>query len=111
MNDDCVMSKEEVLKRAKQLASFDPAELYDEEGKLIPINELDEDVTVNINEMEMETVEVDGQIRQIPVKFKAGRDVKFGLDLMAKYHNLMEGHQKAGAAINTIYVDEKDEQA
>ena len=109
IDNDLILSAEEVLAEASKLASFDPAELFDEDGRLIPIHELDNVVTSNINEVEMETHEVNGEVRQVPVKVKAGRDKKFGMELLAKYHNLLEKHQQAGAM--HIIMDEKDAEA
>lgn len=110
INDDSIMTAEEVLFEASKLAGFDLADCYDEQGRIIPIEEMDERVTTSINEIEVQALEVDGQIVNVPTKIKAGRDKKYGLELLSKYHNLLEAHQKAGAAINTIYIDEKDAQ-
>ena len=116
VDDSLVMSAQELLEEASKLAGFSLKDITDEDGRIIPVEQMDDDAAVSVNEVESEpfnVLQADGSTRTMNVitKIKAGRDKKFGMDLLAKYHNLLEAHQQAGANINTIIIDEKDAQA
>jgi len=98
INDDIIMSAEELLAEASAMARANIKDCYDEDGVLIHPSQLDESVTVNIHEVQ----HVGANVTHV----KFGKDKSRAMDLLAKKHNLFGDHQQAGAS--TFYMDEKD---
>lgn len=101
--DDILVSKEELIAESNKLAMFNPKDMYDEDGQLLPIHEMDDDVAISVQEMEMLGARV--------IKIKAGRDKRAAIEQGLKMHNAFENHQEAGSGIINIQMDEKDERA
>ena len=99
------MTQEETVAELNKLAKFNPQDMYDDDGFLIPIHQLDADVAANVKEIEHEPIT--GKV----TKVKAGGDKKGALDMQMRYHNAYENDQKAGAGIIVIPLDEKDMKA
>ena len=100
INNDVIMNAQELMAEASSMAKANIKDCYDEDGALIHPSQLDESVTVNISEVQALGANV--------TSIKFGKDKKFGMDLIAKSHNLFEAHQKSGAT--TVFMDEKDAQ-
>ena len=101
INDDCIMSAEELLTEASAMAGANIADCYDEDGVLVHPSQMDRSVSVNVHEVQNLGANVDS------IKF--GKDKRAAMEYLAKYHNMFKGHQEAGAA--NIHLDEKDAQA
>jgi phage terminase small subunit len=89
------MSLEETVAEINKLSQFNPQDLYDDNGHLIPIHELHEDVAVNIQEV-------------TDTGYKAGKDKMQALDKQLRIHNAYEDHESAGGGVINIYLDETD---
>ncbi len=103
VDEQLEMSKEETVAELNKLAKFNPQDMYDDDGFLIPIHKLDSDVAANVKEIEV--------LAGIVTKVKAGGDKKAALDMQMRYHNAYENDQKAGSGTIEIYLDEKDMKA
>jgi len=80
------ITQERVLSELAGIAYCDPADLYDEDGKLLPIRDMPERVRRAIASIEHGK---DG------VKIKLWSKTQ-GADMLAKHLNLYDQHQKAG---------------
>jgi len=98
INDDVIMNAQELMAEASAMAKANIKDCYDDDGRIIHPSQLDESVTVNIQEVQHLGANV--------TNIKFGRDKKFGMDLIAKSHNMFEAHQKSGAM--TVFMDDKD---
>lgn len=96
--DDSIMTAEELMAEASSMARANIKDCYDEDGLFIHPADLDDEVTINIQEVQTLGANV--------TNIKFGKDKRFGMDLLAKHHNLFEKHQKSGAA--TVFMDDKD---
>lgn len=100
---DVLMTKEELIAELNKLAKFNPKDLYDDDGRLIPVHELNPDVAASVQEIET----VDG----VPVKVKGGKDKSKAIETGLKYYNAFEDHQKSGAGEIHVHLDSKDQDA
>lgn len=99
---DVMMTKQEVINQMAKLANFNPQDAFDDEGRLIPIHEMDEATAASIKEIE----HAPGEFK---VKFSDQRRAALS-DLM-RHYNAFEDHQKAGAGEMNVYLDSKDAEA
>lgn len=93
LHERIMMSKEEVLQETAELATFDPINMLDENGNLLPLQEMDAATRKGINEMEIEQTADGVKIGKI----KSGRDKRAAIDMLNKHYNSYEDHQKDGA--------------
>ena len=101
--EDVIITKKEVIAEMVKLATFDLRTLYDDDGRLMNVHEMDASAAVSVQEVEV----ADG----IPVKIKAGRDKRAALSELMKHYNAFEDHQKSGQGEMHIHFDDKDERA
>lgn len=99
------MSADEAKAETAALARFDLADLYDEDGQLIPIHELPRHVSICITEIEYDKLRLG-----IPVKVKAGKDKMAAIDKVHRIHGSYEADNKGQGEIH-IHLDEKDMKA
>lgn len=102
--NDSAMSVEEAAMLLAEIARFNPKNLYDENGQLLPIHELDAETAASIQEFEID------QVRGV-AKVKAGKDRKSALMDILKHYNWHEEHNRSARSDIHIYMDEKDAQA
>lgn len=86
--DECIISVKDVLREYKKLGFFDPRKLFDDDGKPIPINQLDDDTAAAIAGLDvLEEYEGHGEERTFigyTKKYKI-TDKKGALDSIAKH--------------------------
>lgn len=97
------MSLEETVSEINKMAQFNVKDLYDEDGVLIPIQDLDDESAASVNEIEHDA--------DVVVKVKAGKDKMSALDKQLRIHNAYEEHEKSGGGVINVYLDEVDLQA
>lgn len=113
------MSLAEAIHELNVMSKFNIQDFYDEDGRLIPIEELDPDVAANLNEMKTAFIppECDDngvEIKpgyHVPLEIKAGKDKRNALDMILRIKNAYEDHQKAGTGTINVYLDDKDMKA
>ena len=86
---------ERIAQQLANIAFADQAELYDEQGRLKPINELPKSITTAITSVEM-TVDKDGN-KRFSYKFN-GKDKS--LELLAKIYGMLQPKPKEEEPIN-----------
>jgi hypothetical protein len=109
-------TKEEALAELDALVTFNPQDLYDDDGHLIPIQDLPRSVAASIKEIKSKalvTLDEDGNERLVvsPELVKAGADKRAAIDMVLRLHNAYEDDQRAGAGEVHIHLDDKDLQA
>lgn len=100
------ISKAEAIHEVSALATFNPADLYDDDGNLIPIQDLPRDVAASVREIKR--ICKDGKI--VTSEVKAGGDKRAALDMALRIHNAYEEDNKGKGEVH-IHLDEKDLQA
>lgn len=93
-----VLSKRKVLSEAARVAFCDPRKLFDTEGRLLPITDLDDNTAASIASIKVTTEfedDEDGHKKAVGET----TEVKFwpkvsALDLLAKYYKLYEKEEK-----------------
>lgn len=105
------LTVERTLKEVARLAYADPGKLWDKDGNLIPIHELDEDTRATIASIEVEdeytgrgeSRALTGHLRKIKQHSKTQ-----ALDMAMKHHRLYSEEAPAGTTvINKIYYGTK----
>ena len=94
--DDLVMTKEEVIAEMNKMASFNMADVYDDDGRMLKVHEMPRDEAAAIKEIGPNGIKV---------------DKRAALDSMMKHYNAFEDHQNAGKAEMNVYLDDKDAEA
>jgi len=79
------ITRERVLEEYAKIAFVDPQKFYDEDGKLIPIPELDKDTAAAITTFNMATKFVNGEEHATVLKKIKLADKKAALDSLAKH--------------------------
>lgn len=98
-----VKSFEEIVQEVGNLAMFDPVNMFDEEGNLLRLHEMDAVTRKMVNEIEFNTIGDDDEDSFFKmVKVKYGKDKGKYLDMMMKFHNAFETHQRAGSGIINV---------
>jgi hypothetical protein len=107
-HDDLVAGHKEILREVSSLALFDPANMFDEDGRLLMLHEMDPVTRKMVNEIEMVISDDDGTGIQM-AKIKYGKDKKGYIDMMMKHYNQYEAHQVAGSVQpTTVWLHEAD---
>ena len=82
--------------------------MFDENGALLPLQEMPFAARNSVNEIEMVIDDEDGRAYRV-LKVKHGKDKRGYLDMMAKIYNQYGEHQKAGGGvINILMYTEMD---
>lgn len=106
---EALMGKyEQALQEMTNNALWDPAGMFDEDGKLLPLHEMDETSRKMVNEVEIILGDDDQALRLAKVKY--GRDKRAYLDMMLKHYNAYEAHRQAGQSkeIKVYMIHEAD---
>lgn len=88
MLDDAEISPERILRELAKVAFYDPADLYDDEGKLLHVKDLPPDVRAAITQVEHDTV---GKVGEDKVQII---NTKYRLDSRKAYVELLGKYQK-----------------
>lgn len=113
------ISRAEAMHEVSALATFNPQDMYDDDGNLIPIQDLPREVAMSIKEIKGQVVpaeyDVDGNIvtpaRMVAGDIKAGSDKKGALDMALRVHNAYKDDNEGSTGEIHIHLDEKDMQA
>lgn len=98
------MKREHVLEEMSDLASFDTADLFDENGQLLHILEMRSSARKSVQEIELRIDENGTTIGKV----KVGRDKSNNLDRIAKHYNIYEDHQAGQGNFTVIHVHPSD---
>ena len=90
-HEKLMATKEDTLRHVSEMAMFDPVNMFDEDGKLLPITEMDAATRKSITEIKM----VGGD--ELITEVKYGKDTRAYTDMLMKHYNQYEAHQKDGA--------------
>lgn len=101
INDDRIMTAQELLAEFTKMSKFNIKDAYDEHGNLLPIHEMSDECAIMVKKVER----LGGNITR--VEFSG--DKRPAMESLAKYHNLYEGHQASGAMV--VHMDDKDAKA
>jgi len=88
---------EETVQEVGELAFFDPINMFDEDGKLLELWEMDAPTRKMVHEIEMVIDRQDPESFEHICKVKYGKDKGKYLDMMMKFHNAFGEHQHAGS--------------
>lgn len=86
-----VASKMEIVREASILAVFDPKNMFDEDGNILALHQMDEATRKSINEIEIML----GDEGMKTLKVKYGKDKRGYVDMMMKFYNAYEDHQQS----------------
>ena len=109
------MTKEEALDELAAMARFNPADLYDDDGDLIPIQDLPREVAISVREIKTRSrvvVAKDGSESVVvtPDLIKAGGDKRAAIDMVLRIHNAYEEDNASKGQVH-IHLDDKDMQS
>lgn len=104
--NDIALNAADVAATLAHMASFNPADLSDDDGNPIPIHQLPREVALGVQETTL-TETSDG--KTVYIAKKSGKDTKGALDSIAKHLNWFEEHQNSGKSEMNIVISEKDE--
>lgn len=93
------MSREETIARITRVARFDPRKLYDADGQLKSIADLDDETAGAVASVEVDEIGKEGETIGLTKKIKAS-DRNKALEMMGKIHGVFERdneQQNAGA--------------
>ena len=108
-HDLAMVTYEETLQEIGKLAMFDPAEMFDEDGRLLPLTEMPEAARKMVHEVEFTLQDYDEDYVRRMVKVKYGKDKAKYLDMLMKHYGGYEAHQRQGATqIAVIQYTESD---
>lgn len=95
-HDSLIADHKKVLREVSDLALFDPREMFDDDGRLLNLHEMNPVTRKSVNEVEIILGDDDGiPFRMAKVKY--GKDKKGYLDMMMKHYNQYEAHRVAGS--------------
>lgn len=92
--------RKEIIQEAAGLAMFDPANMFGEDGRLLPLHEMDAVTRKMVNKIEM--IIDDGDLPVRLAKIEYGKDKKGYIDMMMKHYNQYEAHQESGKTEITV---------
>ena len=102
-HDVLMAPKSEVLQKLAAIARFDPRNMFDGQGKLKKIADLDSPEAFNLQEFEV----LKGD-DSITLKVKAGKDQMSAIEKVMRFYNAYEDHQRAGGGEVNIQITGKD---
>jgi hypothetical protein len=99
-HEHLMISFEETLQEVAGLAQFDPANMFDETGKLLQLHEMDPVTRKMVNEIELLQGNDDESLGITKIKY--GKDKKGYLDMIMKFYNAYSEHQAAGTGVIVV---------
>lgn len=105
LEDKYDLSREAIAKRYAQLIHFDIRKLYDQEGNLIPIHELDEDTATALIGFEVDEQEDWLGKRSVTKKYKTS-GIKEALDSASKFngYNMPDKVEQSGKIETSVII-------
>ena len=106
-HDHLMVSFEEALQEVGGLAMFDPKDMFDDDGNVLPIHEMPIVARKMIHEFEqlrVDSTNEEGDVTssRYDTKIKYGKDKGKYLDMIMKFYNAYDEHQKAGSGIINV---------
>jgi phage terminase small subunit len=106
-HDHLMVSFEETLQEIGGLAMFDPKDMFDEAGNVLPIHEMPIVARKMVHEFEQfrtDSTNEEGDVTssRYDTKIKYGKDKGKYLDMIMKFYNAYDEHQKAGSGIIVV---------
>lgn len=106
-HEHLMVSFEETLQEIGGLAMFDPKDMFDDNGRVLPIHEMPIVARKMIHEFkqyETESTNEEGEVTstRYETEIKYGKDKGKYLDMVMKFYNAYAEHQKAGTGIIVV---------
>jgi phage terminase small subunit len=106
-HDHLMVSFEEALQEIGGLAMFDPKDMFDDAGNVLPIPEMPIVARKMIHEFEQLRTDSTNEAGDVTssrfdTKIKYGKDKGKYLDMIMKFYNAYDEHQKAGSGIINV---------
>jgi phage terminase small subunit len=106
-HENLMVSFEETLQEIGGLAMFDPKDMFDEDGRVLPIHEMPIVARKMVHEFKQFTTdstndEGDVTHTRYETEIKYGKDKGKYLDMVMKFYNAYQEHQKAGSGIIVV---------
>ncbi len=106
-HDTLMTSFEETLQEVAGLAMFDPKDMFDEAGNVLPIHDMPIVARKMIHEFEQlrtDSTDHEGNVTssRFDTKIKYGKDKGKYLEMLMKFFNAYQDHQQAGSAHITV---------
>jgi phage terminase small subunit len=106
-HEHLMVSFEEALQEIGGLAMFDPKDMFDEDGRVLSIPEMPIVARKMVHEFKqfaVESTNEEGDVSstRYETEIKYGKDKGKYLDMIMKFYNAYELHQKAGSGIIVV---------
>lgn len=106
-HDHLMVSFEETLQEVGGLAMFDPKDMFDDDGRILPVNEMPPIARKMVHEfkqMSVESTNEEGEVTstRYETEIKYGKDKGKYLDMIMKFYNAYQEHQKAGTGVIVV---------
>ncbi len=106
-HEHLMVSFEETLQEIGSLAMFDPKDMFDEDGRVLPIPEMPIVARKMVHEFKqfaVESTNEEGDVTstRFETEIKYGKDKGKYLDMVMKFYNAYDAHQKAGSGIINV---------
>lgn len=96
LHESIMVDHRELLQEAAGLAMFDPRNMFDDDGRLLTLDQMDPVTRKSVNEVEIILGDDDGTPFRM-AKVKYGKDKRAYIDMLMKHYNQYEAHRVAGA--------------
>lgn len=96
-HDKLTHTREQTIQEIDNLGHFDPIDMFDDDGKMLPLQMMPAIARKMVNKIEM-SLDKDENLASI-LKVEYGKDKRGYLDMAAKFHNLYDSHQNAGNGV------------
>ncbi len=106
-HEHLMVSFEETLQEIGGLAMFDPKDMFDEDGRVLPIHEMPIVARKMIHEFKQYSTDSTNEAGDVTAtryetEIKYGKDKGKYLDMVMKFYNAYQEHQKAGSGIIVV---------
>ena len=86
---------------------FDPKDMFDDDGRILPVNEMPPIARKMVHEfkqMSVESTNEEGEVTstRYETEIKYGKDKGKYLDMIMKFYNAYQEHQKAGTGVIVV---------
>jgi hypothetical protein len=99
-HDHLMVSFEETLQEIAGMSQFDPINMFNQDGQLLHLHEMDPVTRKMVNEIEISLGDEGDALRVAKIKY--GKDKKGYLDMLMKFYNAYSEHQKAGTGVIVV---------
>ncbi len=99
-HDGIIMNKEETLREISLIARANPKNVFDQNGKLLHVQQMDLPTQLSVQEIEL-TQLGDGEV--VTHKIKFGKDKMAALEKLMRHHNAYEVEQGEQGVFRTYY--------